>query len=272
MLRFLNLPYPQSTPMRNIVLILFCFLTFSSFAQSLQDSFALAISVSRTSRQKSEWVKPVAGVAFAGLIYCTYNFWDPKIQAASQRNTGGFKNFIARGVSDLGTGKFQTLSLTTTSLVAFVSGNERLKRTVLIWGGSLLINSITTELLKDGLQRHRPSSGNTFDMFDGRHGTEIHTSFPSAHTSNAFTTATVFATIYRDEKWVAPAAYTLATLVGLSRIHDNAHWASDVLAGAALGFLSAKAMHGLYNLASKKLLFIPQVGRQHAGLSLVYQW
>jgi len=41
------------------------------------------------------------------------------------------------------------------------------------------------------------------------------------------------------ETWVvAPVTYGLATLVGLSRMYNNAHWASDVVLGAAIGTFS----------------------------------
>jgi membrane-associated phospholipid phosphatase len=36
-------------------------------------------------------------------------------------------------------------------------------------------------------------------------------------------------------RWVPWVGYPLAGLVGWSRVHDNEHWTSDVVAGAALG-------------------------------------
>jgi membrane-associated phospholipid phosphatase len=274
MLVRLEKPMIQSTNMKNLTFLLLLCCTIHVSAQTSRQPSPLLFSNDSAGRikKKNKWVKPVVAVGYAGLIHACYKYWDPEIREASQKNTAGVKTFIARGVSDLGLGKFQTISLVSTSVVALVSGNERLRKTVLVWGGSLLINTIVTDQMKKGFQRHRPSAGLNHKVFEGREGNEEHTSFPSAHTSNAFTTATVFATLYKDEKWVAPAAYGLATLVGLSRIHENAHWASDVLAGAAIGFLSAKAMNGLYNLASQKFLFLPQAGTKYAGLRIVYHF
>lgn len=65
--------------------------------------------------------------------------------------------------------------------------------------------------------------------------TTDYTSFPSAHTATAFAIASVLACGYRDKTWVGLASYSVATLVGLSRIHDGKHWATDVIGGAALG-------------------------------------
>ncbi len=44
---------------------------------------------------------------------------------------------------------------------------------------------------------------------------------------------------YPEALWVvAPVMYGGATLVGLSRMYHNNHWASDVVLGAAIGTFS----------------------------------
>jgi len=37
-------------------------------------------------------------------------------------------------------------------------------------------------------------------------------------------------------------AYGIATLTALSRVNDNAHWASDIFFGAVIGYFTAKAI------------------------------
>jgi membrane-associated phospholipid phosphatase len=78
--------------------------------------------------------------------------------------------------------------------------------------------------------------------------------------------------MYQDHKWVPVVSYSIATLVGLSRIYDNAHWASDVMAGAAVGFLSAKAMNGIYRKLSHRFLFLPRAGWHGGSVSLMYRF
>lgn len=62
-------------------------------------------------------------------------------------------------------------------------------------------------------------------------------SFPSGHTNLAFTGAELVRMEY-GWGW-GGAAYVLATSVALMRLHNNKHWASDVIFGAGLGILSA---------------------------------
>ena len=46
-------------------------------------------------------------------------------------------------------------------------------------------------------------------------------------------------------------AYSAATLIGLSRIKQNAHWLTDLIAGAANGFLAGKNIVNNYHRYAK---------------------
>lgn len=63
-------------------------------------------------------------------------------------------------------------------------------------------------------------------------------SLPSGHTLTAFVAAAIILLAGRAPRAWALAAVLLATLVGLSRIAVGAHWPTDVLAGAAGGWLA----------------------------------
>jgi membrane-associated phospholipid phosphatase len=60
-------------------------------------------------------------------------------------------------------------------------------------------------------------------------------SFPSGHSTVAFSVATVFTDMNDDSPWVGYVAYPLAAVTALSRITEKKHWASDVIAGALIG-------------------------------------
>src|SRR5215210_7861426 len=90
-------------------------------------------------------------------------------------------------------------------------------------------------VLKYTVGRTRPTHGDSddFQPFGGG------TSFPSGHTTLAFAVATAIA----DESqngWVDAAVYGAATLTAYARVNDDRHWASDVLAGALVGHLTAR--------------------------------
>ncbi len=65
-------------------------------------------------------------------------------------------------------------------------------------------------------------------------------SFFSGHTSRVFTAAAAATQVTRLRgrpgwKWVAAAGFTAAAATGWLRIAADQHWATDVLAGAAVG-------------------------------------
>jgi hypothetical protein len=66
-------------------------------------------------------------------------------------------------------------------------------------------------------------------------------SFPSGHTSIAFTGATALYLEYRDSNpFLAYSGYGFSTVTGMLRITNNKHWLSDVLVGAGIGMISAQ--------------------------------
>ena len=66
-----------------------------------------------------------------------------------------------------------------------------------------------------------------------------YTSFPSGHTSGSFALAAGLAEIYGSQ--AGSLAYLLAAFVASSRINDNKHYLSDVVAGACLGTLIGRS-------------------------------
>jgi membrane-associated phospholipid phosphatase len=80
-----------------------------------------------------------------------------------------------------------------------------------------------------------------FQLFRG-FSDDKYRSFPSGHTINAFAFAS---TVTREVQfwyphsafYVGTVLYGGAALMGVSRIYNNQHWASDVMGGAAIGTL-----------------------------------
>jgi membrane-associated phospholipid phosphatase len=118
--------------------------------------------------------------------------------------------------------------------------------TSLLAGEALADSGIVALVLKNAIGRRRPSGiptgGNYSDTwFETYHPLfNSNGSFPSGHAILAFSVATVFAQRYRNHRWVPWVAYGAATLVGFSRLTQQAHFPSDVFAGAALGYLISR--------------------------------
>lgn len=100
-----------------------------------------------------------------------------------------------------------------------------------------ILNAVSTVGLKHALGRTRPDGGSW--------------SFPSGHSSASYAAAAVVYSHF-GARWGIPA-YVLATYVGVSRLQENRHYPSDVLAGALLGsYIGFKvsgrdrAAHSLY--------------------------
>jgi membrane-associated phospholipid phosphatase len=69
-------------------------------------------------------------------------------------------------------------------------------------------------------------------------------SFPSGHTTYAFVVATMVSREFKGKsKWIGIASYTAAGTTGLFRVLNDAHWISDVLAGAGVGVLSTNLVY-----------------------------
>jgi len=99
----------------------------------------------------------------------------------------------------------------------------------MVQGAKALVSTgIATEILKYAVGEKRPNS-------------DSKTSFPSGHTSAAFAMATVIADYH--PKYAIPA-FAIASTIGWSRVEVGAHRWQDVIAGAALGYFTAKHFTG----------------------------
>jgi membrane-associated phospholipid phosphatase len=108
---------------------------------------------------------------------------------------------------------------------------------------SVLIADGITGVIKMAAGRSRPNLDPDhpyrFHFLGGFQG-DPHRSFPSGHTTSAFAAAAAASEEVGDlwpghKPWISVLLYGSAGLAGISRVYNNAHWASDVVVGAAIG-------------------------------------
>jgi len=117
------------------------------------------------------------------------------------------------------------------SLGTYAVGRLRDQPRVAHLGMDLLQAQIMSELLVEPIKfathRLRPDGSD-------------HQSFPSGHASATFATATV---IERHLGWrKSILGYAIASYVAMSRIHDDKHYLSDVVFGAAVGSIAGRTV------------------------------
>lgn len=122
--------------------------------------------------------------------------------------------------------------------VALLKSDDELLKNALYTTASIGIVSVLTYSLKYSINRRRPylEYPNEFVRLDAYSGKSP--SFPSGHTSLAFTTATALSLKYPKWYVIAPS-YAWAGYVGYSRMNLGVHYPSDVITGALLGAGSA---------------------------------
>ncbi len=113
-------------------------------------------------------------------------------------------------------------------------------RLILAASAYILSNAISVPL-KNSIKEPRPSDPNAL------------VAWPSGHTANAFTGATLLHLEYgKKHPWLSLSAFTLAGLVGTLRILNNKHALNDVVAGAGIGIFSSSLVYYINNKIQKR--------------------
>lgn len=130
---------------------------------------------------------------------------------------------------------------------AYVVGRVNGQRRLQALGLHSVESAVLADLIGVGIKlsagRQRPfvdiKNPHSFQLWRGFSGDRFQ-SFPSGHAITAFAFA---ATVTRETQFWSPHSawyvgtlfYGGAAMVGASRLYNNMHWASDVMAGAAIG-------------------------------------
>ena len=114
---------------------------------------------------------------------------------------------------------------------------------------AITVSGVVTKALKAGFGRARPRTNPTdpWDVEWGRGWDNDHEAMPSGHSTAAFAfAAAVTSEVARrapaKARLVGVTTFALAGVTAYARMHSDAHWLSDVTAGAAIGMASGYAV------------------------------
>lgn len=184
------------------------------------------------------WKQFVVPAALVGIgtvpLFCgTVDSWDRELQRALVGNRAVHIDDYAQYAAMIAVYGLNLCGM---------KGEHNLRDRTILLAASYMIMGLTVNILKPSIGRLRPNG-------------LAYTSFPSGHTATAFMGAEYLRTEYRDSApWVGIAGYVVAAGVGLLRVYNNAHYLSDVLAGAGIGILSVRAACLIYPTI-QRLLF-----------------
>lgn len=142
------------------------------------------------------------------------------------------------------------------------------------WGRMLVSDAFSAAIMAGAVNGIKYSVGRL------RPDGSRHNSFPSGHTATAFMTATMLHQEYGwRNPWFSIGGYTAAAITGVSRICNNRHWLSDVVAGAGIGIGAVHLGYYLTDLIFKdkhiydgyeKPCFFYDAGQKHYVAEMVF--
>ena len=181
----------------------------------------------------TDWIKTGAFVIAAGGAY----LGDEHVRRFFRDHRTSTGDSIAAFGYRLGDSKTILGGVAVAYAAGYAADDHTTRETALLVLQSWAFAQGATEGVKYLAGRQRP--GYTDDKSQVEGPGSAGKSFFSGHAANAFAVAAVVSEQY-DEPWVAPLAYSLAGLVAWSRLNDNAHWGSDVVVGAGVGYAIGK--------------------------------
>lgn len=200
------------------------------FKNVLRDQKAIWTSPFHLERKDAKWMIP-AGIGMAALI-------------TTDRITGDEIAEFDRGVAPSriisypGSTSGVAAVAATFYIVGRSTNNGRARETGILSAEAALDSLIVGEALKGASQRARPGTvRERSEFFDGG------TSFPSGHSIQAWSVATVIANEYHDNRKVQIASYGVASAVSIARFTVGKHYISDVVVGSALGYLIGRYVY-----------------------------
>ncbi len=177
------------------------------------------------------WTRAVAAGAAVAGAYLLDDTARDRVAGRGGAGVGRFASAVQTLGDPLGLGG---AAVAATYLAGWLGGRDGLRETGFRMAEAGVLTAAVTAVAKGITGRARPDAdeGHASLRWFGGSITGDRSSFPSQHTGFAFSVAAVLAVRVPGSGW---AGFPVAAAVGWSRLHDDEHWLSDVVAGALLG-------------------------------------
>ncbi len=244
------------------------------FKNILQDQKAIWTSPFHLQGRDARWLAPL-GLGTAALIATDRSTGDEIAESRQQLNASRILSYPGSGYGVGGV----ALSF---YLFGRAKHNDRARETGLLGAEALIDSAIVVTVLKETTQRRRPTAARgRGDFFDGG------SSFPSGHSIEAWSLATVIANEYHDRPLVQITAYGIAGAVSVARFTSLNHYLSDVLVGSVTGYAIGRYVYHAHHRkradsggdeeesrvpSGKWPLIAPQYSRQAREYGVTLAW
>jgi membrane-associated phospholipid phosphatase len=252
---------------KNILLtfIVVFFYTATSYAQEKTDSIASQLQGEDTKFTFKQLILP-ASLITAGALGLG-NSYVKSINEDVKKKVAGFRSDYIK--TDDYIQYLPVVSVYGLSIAGVKPEHDYIDRTLIV-----AVSYLSMGIMVNGLK---------YTIYSPRPNFHSNNSFPSGHTATAFMGAELVRQEYWDASpWYGMAAYSIAAGVGLMRVYNESHWATDIFAGAGVGILSArigywllpfsKRLTGRGKTATSQLVIAPYYTRQQGGVGLLYQF
>ena len=150
------------------------------------------------------------------------------------------------------------ITLPITSFIASrASNNSYNENSAVLLGFSEITSATISFSLKNIVRRQRPFVKFPNVFYNKNNSPTDDFSFPSGHSSIAFSIATLLTLRYPDKPLLIATSYFYAVTVAYGRVYLGVHYPSDVLTGALIGSTSAVLIYSLRKeiIATKNSVF-----------------
>jgi len=210
--------------------------TLLTLLLSLGSVPAPAQTVPDSGRVWTQVPAPTLAAVLGGAMLLSISL-DGEIREELQERRGGVTDALSRVGNRFGNGRTVVPLLGASYLAGVVFDAPRVRDATAHAALAATLAGTLVTGLKYTVGRRRPNQGGDPDAFEAFRFRD--SSFPSGHVALVFALATALARETGDA-WSDRALFGAASLTAFSRMNDDKHWLSDVVAGAAIGWLAGR--------------------------------